>query len=85
MKYTNAKKILPIELVEEIQKYIQGEYLYVPIKENQRKHWGENSGYRKELSKRNKRICDKYNNGTSIENLADEYFLSIYAIKKIVY
>lgn len=56
MKYTNAKKILPIELLEEIQKYIQGEYLYVPIKENQQKHWGENTGYRKELNERNKSI-----------------------------
>ena len=32
MKYTNATLILPDELVEELQKYIQAGYLYVPAK-----------------------------------------------------
>ena len=49
------------------------------------KSWGELSGYRKELSKRNKAIIEKYQNGLSIEELADEYHLSVYAIRKIVY
>lgn len=30
MKYTNATKVLPEELIEEIQKYVQGETLYIP-------------------------------------------------------
>ena len=30
MKYINAKELLPRELVEELQRYIQGGYLYIP-------------------------------------------------------
>lgn len=30
MKYVNARTILPIDLVEELQKYIQAGYIYIP-------------------------------------------------------
>ena len=36
-------------------------------------------------NKRNEAIIDKYQNGASIEELADEYYLSVYAIRKIIY
>lgn len=45
MKYVNANTVLPSALVEELQKYIQAEYLYVPAKNEQRRAWGELSGY----------------------------------------
>lgn len=85
MKYINATAILPDMLVEELQKYVQAGYIYIPAKNEQHKSWGELSGYRKELSKRNKVIIEKYHSGVSIEELADEYYLSVYAIRKIVY
>lgn len=31
MKYKNATKVLPNELIEQIQQYVQGEYVYIPI------------------------------------------------------
>ena len=49
------------------------------------KSWGELSGYRKELARRNKAIIEEYRRGVSIEKLADKYYLSIYAIRKIIY
>ena len=59
MKYKNAEKILPPELVEEIQKYVQGEFLYVPKKDRQaHKALTE---YRVELDKRNIRIYTMLN------------------------
>lgn len=85
MKYLNATLILPDSLVEELQKYLQGGYLYVPSKKDQRKGWGELSGYRKEIDTRNQKILQEYHSGASLENLADTYFLSVYAIKKIIY
>lgn len=85
MKYLNAKIILPDYLVEELQKYIQGGYLYVPSKQGQRKSWGELSGFRKEIENRNAKIRRDFNAGCSIEALADTYFLSVYSIKKIIY
>lgn len=85
MKYTNAKEILPDKLIKELQEYVQAGYVYVPAKNEQHKSWGELSGYRKELSKRNSIIISEYRNGASIEELADRYYLSIYAIRKIIY
>lgn len=85
MKYVNAKGLLPDILVEELQRYIQGGYLYIPAIQEQRKCWGELSGYRRELQQRNSRIAEEYQKGASIDDLAEEYFLSIYTIRKIVY
>lgn len=85
MKYINATTILPDVLIEELQKYVQAGYIYIPAKGEQHKSWGELSGYRKELEKRNEMIIAEYEQGVSMEELADRYNLSIYAIRKIIY
>ncbi len=85
MKYINAKDLLPDALVKELQSYIQGGYLYVPADQARRKQWGEASGYRQELQQRNRQIAEEFWNGTSMEALAEKYFLSVYAIRKIIY
>lgn len=85
MKYINANAILPDMLVEELQKYVQAGYIYIPAKDKQHKSWGELSGYRKELAKRNAIIIMEYKNGVSMAELADRYFLSVSAIRKIIY
>ena len=85
MKYINAAALLPEELVKELQKYIQGGYIYVPAIPEQRKCWGEASGSRKELLCRNSKILEEYQNGISIEKLADKYYLSVHAVRKIIY
>ncbi len=85
MKYINANAILPDALVDELQKYVQAGYIYIPAKDKQHKTWGELSGYREELAKRNAVIIAEYQNGTSIQELAERYYLSIYAIRKIIY
>ena len=85
MKYINAKDLLPDALVRELQNYLQGGYLYVPADQAQQKRWGEASGYRQELQQRNRQIVEEFRNGISIEELAEKYFLSVYAIRKIIY
>ena len=65
MKYINANAILPDALVEELQKYVQAGYIYVPAKDEQHKAWGELSGYREELKRRNQIIVSEYRQGTS--------------------
>lgn len=85
MKYINANEILPDTLVKELQKYIQAGYLYIPADGDQHKSWGELSGYRDELAKRNTVIIAEHQKGVPIEELAERYFLSIYAIRKIIY
>lgn len=85
MKYVNANTLLPAVLVEELQGYIQGGYIYVPVRQDQPKHWGELSGYREELEKRNREIIRSFKAGDSMEYLAEKYYLSVYAIRKIIY
>lgn len=40
MKYISAKGLLPNALVEELQKYIQGGYIYIPTVLEEQKQWG---------------------------------------------
>ena len=85
MRYLNASEILPDELLREIQKYTQGETLYIP-KENERKKWGENSGSRSYYIERNSKFLEKYReNGCSMQELADEFNLSVESIRKIIF
>lgn len=85
MKYINAKILLPEELVKELQGYIQGGYLYVPADPARQKRWGEVSGYRQELKERNRQILEAYQKGVPVDELAEAYCLSVYAIRKIIY
>jgi Mor family transcriptional regulator len=85
MKYLNAASILPEELVNELQKYVEGNYLYIPSKKRNRKKWGECSGSRMEFKKRNQKIREEFTTGTSMEQLSETYYLSIHAIRKIIY
>ena len=83
MKYENAKDLLPQELLAQVQKYAAGKLLYVPTEES--KAWGTASGYRQKLLKRNQMIYNEFVGGKTVSELADEYFLSMDSIKKIVY
>ncbi|SFT08605.1 CD3324 family protein [Paenibacillus sp. BC26] len=84
MKYENANDVLPEELLREIQKYAAGKLLYIPSGE-EKKAWGEATGYRDQLQKRNLMIRNKYAHGVTVSELADDYFLSLESIKKIIY
>ena len=61
MKYRNASEVLPEALLKEIQKYVSGETLYIPTKE-ERVGWGESSGAKAFYTKRNEEIREKYYN-----------------------
>lgn len=84
MSYKNAEHILPIELVELIQQYIDGEFLYVPRKESSRKSWGEGTNIRKEFAVRDAQIIEDYISGLKTNVLAEKYFLSEKSIQRIV-
>lgn len=85
MKYLNASDILPDELLKEVQKYAQGKALYVP-KITERKKWGEGSGARSYYERRNEEIIMKFQHEDfSIEELANDYCLSVETIRKILY
>ncbi len=41
MGYVKATDVLPEEVLDLIQKYVEVEYIYIPKKECNRKLWGE--------------------------------------------
>ena len=84
MKYKKAQDILPQYMIDDLQQYIEGGYLYIPKKEENKKSWGENTSTKDELNKRNKEIAKKHKNGKTIEELADEYYLTGYSIRRII-
>lgn len=81
--HKNAREILPDKLLKELQKYISGETLYIPKAES-KKSWGESSGARSYYTQRNAMIRQKFRNGSTIDQLADEYSLSEDSIRKIL-
>ena len=84
MCYKNGKDVLPAELLKELQKYIQGEILYIPKEDNIRRAWGENNGTRALMRERNLEIYKFYKSGTTIVLLSESYNLSEDSIRKIV-
>lgn len=84
MCYRNGKDILPEGLLKELQKYIDGEIIYIPKSEH-RKAWGENNGTRKAINERNQNIYIMYKKGTKVSELSNMYNLSEDSIRKIVF
>lgn len=84
MKYINAAEILPDKLVREIQKYANGQLIYIP-KTTGNKEWGTLSGALSYYSERNRMIRDAHDRGETIDNLAERYGLAHSTIRNIIY
>lgn len=84
MSYRKADLILPKELLELIQEYADGQYLYIPRKASHHKSWGDSTDSKQVMKKRNREIYNQYKRGRSTSDLASEYYLSIKSIQRIV-
>ena len=84
MAYRNAQEIFPEGLLRQIQRYVSGETIYIPAGD-ERKAWGETSGYQRYIRERNEEIRAGFASGLSMEELMDKYALSYDSIKRIVY
>ena len=73
MSYKNAKDVLPDELIREIQKYIDGDLLYIPTK-SVKTEWGIRSGARQKYAERNHEIRERYKESASIEEACQAVF-----------
>ncbi|MCM3714767.1 CD3324 family protein [Alkalihalobacillus oceani] len=85
MKYVKASHVLPEKLIKEIQKYVQGDMIYIPKPAASRERWGSQSGERKRIDRRNDAIRQSYADGRSVAELAARHCLSVDTIKKIIY
>ena len=84
MSYIKAEEILPEELIRQIQKYVDGVYIYIPRKPGSRHAWGQKTDYKAELKIRNDRIRNDYAAGASVQALSREYHLSEKSIRRIL-
>ncbi len=84
MGYIRAEEILPMEIIELIQQYVDGENIYIPRRSENRQKWGENTCIKQELSMRNEQIYEAYRNGMKMPELAVRFFLSEKSIQRIV-
>lgn len=85
MSYVNADNVLPKHLVEEIQKYVDGQLLYIPRKNENSLSWGEKNGTKEKMAERNQRIVNRYYSGETIPELSKMYYLSEKRIQGIIH
>ena len=84
MSYKNAVEIIPEALLRDLQRYVDGEYVYIPKLESKKKKWGENTQSKEMIKVRNNEIYHQHLLGTSTRDLAEIYFLSQKTIQKII-
>ena len=82
MSYIRADEILPKELLEAIQQYVDGQIIYIPRKEKQK--WGSGTSSREFFRERNERIYLFYQEGVSEEELSQRFSLSRKSIQRIL-
>lgn len=84
MSYIKAEEILPIEVIELIQQYVDGQNLYIPRKAENRLEWGTQTETRRALLVRNDEIYADYLAGEKVSRLAVRYYLSEKSIQRII-
>ena len=84
MGYIRAEEILPVEIIELIQQYVDGTNIYIPRKQENRQDWWARTAYRHELQNRNELIYKDYLSGITIHELATSYYLSEKSIQRII-
>jgi DNA-binding NarL/FixJ family response regulator len=84
VRYLNAEDVLPAALLEQIQQYADGIYLYIPRRADHRQRWGSSTRYREELRQRNESIRSLHREGLEPEALAERFHLSVKSIQRIL-
>ena len=82
MSYIRADEILPRELLEAIQQYVDGQIIYIPKKEKQA--WGSGTSTREFFRERNERIFQVWQEGIGEEKLSRRFSLSRKSIQRIL-
>jgi Mor family transcriptional regulator len=84
MSYNRASGILPMDVLELVQQYIDGEFLYIPRKSSEKKKWGSKTSIRQELAHRDRQIYQDYQAGYNSESLSQKYYLSVKSVQRII-
>ncbi len=70
-------------MIQEIQKYVKGQHIYIP--QTERQEWGASTGIREDMEQCNAEICQSCYGGMSMSQLAETYNLSEERIRGIIY
>lgn len=84
MGYQKTTHLLPEELLVQVQEYAEGKVIYIPKKQSNKKHWGENTDTKRLLAARNRQICREFQSGMSVKQLSEKYFLAEKSIQRIL-
>ncbi|MGE4440830.1 MAG: CD3324 family protein [Desulfomicrobium sp.] len=84
MGYTNATEVLPKNVLEAVQKYVDGQCVYIPRRDDRRKAWGERTQTRASITARNREIHARHARGMGVRELADQFYLSPKTIARIL-
>lgn len=84
MSYVNAETVLPKALIQEIQRYVDGQLIYIPRKDENTLSWGEKSGLKEKMAERNQEILYHYHLGKSIPQISEMYYLSEKRVQSII-
>jgi Mor family transcriptional regulator len=84
MGYIHALEILPQELIEKIQEYVDGQVIYIPKIKSKKCNWGEKTHTKAYLKEINFEIYNLYKNGSTVFELSEKYFLAPKSIQRII-
>lgn len=84
MGYRSASEILPEELIKKIQEYVDGQVIYIPQVKTKRGKWGEKTGANTYFKERNLEIYNHYQNGWTVCELSEKYYLTTKSIQRII-
>jgi len=82
MSYQNAEKVLPMQLLKEVQRYAAGKMLYVPSVTDACRR--TETPYQREMAQRNRSILRDRARGCTVSELAQRYYLSEKSIERIL-
>ena len=82
MSYIRAEEILPRELIEAIQRYVDGKSIYIPRKE--KRAWGSGTAARRFFGERDRSIYEASREGASVKELSHRFSLSEKSIQRIL-
>ena len=79
MGYVSASNVLPEELIEQIQKYAEGQTIYIPKSRNKRCKWGENTDTKSYIAERNEKLIKKIIKECAVNsNTAHSSFIKVH-------
>lgn len=84
MCYRNAKDLLPEEILDLVQQFVNGESIYIPIRNGNRSNWGAKNNTKNVILVRNLSIYSDFQSGISRKVLSEKYFLSKKSIDRII-